>query len=53
MRTPRYYRRRAEELRQKAETVDDPKLRDQLRVIAGEYEEMALTAEAIMRASAG
>jgi hypothetical protein len=45
MLNPDYYRRRAEELRHKAAAMIDLDLRDQMKGLAKEYDDLAISAE--------
>jgi hypothetical protein len=45
MNSSAYYRERAEHYRQAADEVDDPTLREQLDVLASDYDELAEDAE--------
>jgi hypothetical protein len=45
MLNPDYYRRRAEDLRRKAAAMIDLNLRDQMKGLAKEYDDLAMSAE--------
>lgn len=45
MQTPDYYRHRAQEVRHLGETLRSPELREQMNMLAKEYEYLAVTAE--------
>ena len=44
MRTPDFYRQRAADMRREAESMIDPELREQLEMVACEYDYIAKTA---------
>jgi len=52
MRTPEHYRDRAKEVRRLAEELSSPVLREQMKMVAGEYDHLAAAAEEMMRSSA-
>jgi hypothetical protein len=51
MRTPDYYRDRAQEVRLLAEALSSPELREQMKMVAREYDHLAADAEALTRSS--
>ena len=52
MRTPEHYRDRAREIRLLAEELHSGELREQMKMVAKEYDHLAAAAEEMMRSSA-
>ncbi|MCK1583264.1 MULTISPECIES: hypothetical protein [unclassified Bradyrhizobium] len=49
MHSPKYWRKRADEFRAKADNCEYPEARDALRTVAKNYEDLARSAEEIRR----